>query len=212
MVDKWIRRVAVAGTLAVAAMGVLAACGSSVGSSKSTGGASQGATSTSQRGTGAHATESNPPGDIPDTVAYVDYKSADGTVQFVHPEGWSSTKSSNGVAFTDKLNSVTVSTTSGPAPTVGSVKSTIVPKLGTPSSNVKVGNVTAVTLPAGPAIKVLWQTDSAPDPVTGKVYRNDVVTYVVGAKGFVARMDLAGPVGADNVDPYKKMSDSLKIA
>lgn len=69
-----------------------------------------------------------------------------------------------------------------------------------------------MNLPAGPAIKVLWQTDSAVDPVTGKVHRDDVVTYVVGAKGLVVQMDLSGPVGADNVDPYKKMSQSLKIA
>lgn len=200
-----LRTLVLSGVVA-ASVGVLGACS---GGTKTAG---VGSPSTAHTSTGAHATESNPPGDIPDTIAYVDYKSADGKVQFVHPEGWSSTKSSSGVTFTDKLNSVSVSTTSGSAPTVDSVKSTVVPKLGTPSSNVKIGAVTAVTLPAGPAIKVLWQTDSAPDPVTGKVYRNDVVTYVVGAKGFVARMDLSGPVGADNVDPYKKMSNSLKIA
>ncbi|PRZ43987.1 hypothetical protein CLV47_101111 [Antricoccus suffuscus] len=198
------RLLVLSGVVAVS-VGVLGACS---GSTKTAGAESPSAAHTS---TGAHATESNPPGDIPDTIAYVDYKSADGAVQFVHPEGWSSTKLPNGVMFTDKLNSVSVSTTSGSAPTVDSVKSTVVPKLGTPSSNVKVNKVTAATLPAGPAIKVLWQTDSAPDPVTGKVYRNDVVTYVVGAKGSVTRMDLSGPVGADNVDPYKKMSDSLKI-
>lgn len=115
-----LRKLLLSGVCAVS-IGALAACGISTTAGSSVAGASS---------SGAHATESAPPGDIPDTVAYVKYQSADGKVQFTHPEGWSTTNSSNGVQFTDKLNSVTVSTTTGPVPTVASVKSTIVPKLG----------------------------------------------------------------------------------
>lgn len=48
--------------------------------------------------------------------------------------------------------------------------------------------------------------------MTGRVYRDEVVTYLVGTRGAVVRINESGPVGADNVDPDKTMSDSLATA
>lgn len=60
-----------------------------------------------QAGPGAAPVESNPPGDIPDTVAFVAYADRLGRFRFRHPEGWAQTAVAGGVRFADKLNSVT---------------------------------------------------------------------------------------------------------
>jgi hypothetical protein len=57
----------------------------------------------------------------------------------------------------------------------------------------------------------VFRRNSDADPVTGKVYRDEVQEYVVFRSGRLVRMDLYGPVGADNVDAYRTMSQSLRI-
>src|SRR5689334_14716543 len=52
--------------------------------------------------------ESNPPGDIPDNLAFVPYQNKPGGYAFTHPEGWARTGAGTRVTFTDKLNGVTV--------------------------------------------------------------------------------------------------------
>ncbi len=155
--------------------------------------------------------EVNPAGDIPDTVAYVPWASPDGKTTFVHPEGWAQTTLPDGVTFTDKLNSVTVTTSPGAPPTVAEVQAQVVPNLGGPGRATSISRTETVSLPAGPAVRVTWQVNSPPDAVTGKVYRDEVMTYLVGSAGRVVRMDLSGAVGSDNVDPYRKMSQSLVV-
>jgi hypothetical protein len=155
--------------------------------------------------------ESNPPGDIPDSVSYVRATLAPGRVSFTHPEGWAQTNLPGGLLFSDKLNSVTVTEMPGPVPTVEQVRQDIVATLATPDRAPVVEKVEAATLPAGPAVRVTWRVNSRPDPVTGKVYRDEVVTYLLGHSGSVVRLDLVGAVGSDNVDPYRTMSESLTL-
>lgn len=155
--------------------------------------------------------EANLAGDIPDTVAYVPWTSADGKVSFVHPEGWAQTAVAGGVMFTDKLNSVTVVAAPGPPPTIAQVQAQVNPTLGGPGRATTIVGTEMAPLPAGPAVRVTWQVNSLADPVTAKVHRDEVVTYLVGAGGQVVRMDLSGAVGSDNVDPYRKMSQSLAV-
>jgi hypothetical protein len=118
----------------------------------------------------------------------------------------------NGVRFAEKLNSITVTTAAGAAPTVATVRAQVVPQLAGPGRAAQVGAVDSVTLPAGPAVRLTWRVNSEPDPVTGKIYRDEVVTYLVGSAGRVVRMDLSGAVGSDNADPYRIMSQSLKLS
>ena len=74
--------------------------------------------------------ESNPPGDIPDNLAFVSYTNKSGGYAFTHPEGWAQTGSGSRVRFTDKLNGVTVdSLRAAQPPTVASARSTDVPRL-----------------------------------------------------------------------------------
>lgn len=156
--------------------------------------------------------ESNPPGDIPDNLAFVTYSNAAGHYSFTHPEGWAETGSGTGVRFTDKLNGVTVATTSaGQVPTVESARSTDVPRLKSTVPAFELRGITTVTVPAGKGVRIVFRRNSDPDPVTGRVYRDEVEEYLVFGSGRLVRMDLYGPVGADNVDAYRTMSQSLKI-
>ncbi|MDQ6945423.1 MAG: hypothetical protein M3256_03930 [Actinomycetota bacterium] len=222
---RWRPRPLYAASLALAVAGLLAACGSSASKASSATTASgnpassapaSGSAGTAGAGAGTGAgtaapVESSPPGDIPDTVAYPSWTSPDGKTTFVHPEGWSQTTVPGGVTFTDKLNSVTVTSSPGVPPTVASVDSQVNPTLGGPGRATKVVRTEAATLPAGPAVRITWQVNSLPAEVTGKVYRDEVMTYLVGQGGRVVRMDLSGAIGSDNVDPYRKMSQSLVL-
>jgi hypothetical protein len=156
--------------------------------------------------------ELNPPGDIPDTTHYVSWSSPNGKTQFVHPEGWAQTALQSGVRFSDKLNTVSVTVAAGAVPTVASTSSKLVPALLAAGGAAQVLSVGATTLPAGPAVKITWLVNTSPDPVTGRIYRDQVVTYLVGTNNSVLRMDLSGAVGSDNVDPYRIMSQSLRFS
>lgn len=156
--------------------------------------------------------ESNPPGDIPDNLAFVTYRNASGHYRFVHPEGWAQVTHGTSVRFTDKLNGVAaevVAATS--APTVGSARRDDVPRLRASVPAFKLRAVSAVTLPGGQAVRIVFQRNSDPDPVTGRQYRDEVQEYLLWHAGHEIRFDLFGPVGADNVDAYRTMSESLRL-
>ena len=55
-----------------------------------------------------HQTESNPPGDIPDQQVFVAYAPPGAHFSVKVPEGWARSTTAQGIAFTDKLNSITV--------------------------------------------------------------------------------------------------------
>lgn len=215
--------------VACAALGGVAACGG--GSSGSASGSAP--TSASAAGTPSRAAtsapsaptstapaktvapvpvESNPPGDIPDNLAFVRYTNGAGGYSFTHPEGWARTGSGTRVRFTDKLNGVTVESLAATrVPTPSSAKAADVPRLRGSLPAFQLRSVSAVRLPAGRGVHIVFRRNSAPDSVTGKVYRDEVEEYDVLGHGRLVRMDLYGPVGADNVDAYRTMSQSLRI-
>ncbi|MEO7350637.1 MAG: hypothetical protein ABIR34_02455 [Marmoricola sp.] len=156
--------------------------------------------------------ENNPPGDIPDNLAFVKYVNQPGGYSFTHPEGWAQTGSGVRVRFTDKLNGVTAdSRRATQAPTVSSARSTEVPHLQASAPAFQLRNVNPVSVPGGRGVHIVFRRNSDPDPVTGRVYRDEVEEYLVFNAGRLIRMDLYGPVGADNVDAYRTMSQSLTI-
>jgi hypothetical protein len=156
--------------------------------------------------------ENNPPGDIPDNLAFIPYVNKAGHYSFTHPEGWARTGQGVRVRFTDKLNGVTAeSLAATQAPTVSSAKTSDVPRLRASVPAFQLRGIKAVTLPAGPGVHIIFRRNSDPDPVTGKVYRDEVEEYAVFNHGRLVTMDLYGPVGADNVDAYRTMSQSLRI-
>ncbi|MGW0970752.1 hypothetical protein [Streptomyces sp. NPDC002516] len=172
-------------------------------------------TSTANRAGHAQAapTESNPPGDIPDNQVYVPYRPAGGsfngfTVKV--PEGWARTVKGDTTTFTDKLNTVTI--TSAPAsaaPTTASVNATVVPELRARTPKFAAPKVSEVTRHAGHVVLLTYQGDSAKDPVTGKVVRDASERYTYYRSGHEVNLTLTGPVNADNVDPWRIVSDSV---
>lgn len=157
--------------------------------------------------------ESNPPGDIPDSVAFVPYRNAAGGYAFRHPEGWAQQGSGSTVTFTDKLNGVRADTAALPsAYTVEAVRREEVPRLRSTQAAFELRAVEAVTLPAGSGVKVVYRRNSEPDPVTGRRVRAEVEEYLIGtAGGRGVRLALYGPVGADNVDAYRTIAQSLRL-
>lgn len=157
--------------------------------------------------------ESNPPGDIPDNLAFVRYRNAAAGYAFTYPEGWARSEQGPAVTLTDKLNGIEADPTGAPAaPTVDAVRAQEVPRLQASQSAFELRTVEAVTLPGGTGVRVVYRRNSAPDPVTGRQVRDEVESYLVAAGGRQLRLDLYGPVGADNVDAYRTISRSLKLS
>jgi hypothetical protein len=160
----------------------------------------------------AVAAESNPPGDIPDNLAFIPYSNTTGRYRFTHPEGWAEKTQGSAVTFTDKLNGVQAFTgTATTAPTTATAKQQDVPELARSQAAFELRNITEVAMPAGRGVRIVYRRNSAPDAVTGRQYRDEVERYELVSRGREVNMELFGPVGADNVDAYKTMITSLKI-
>ena len=156
--------------------------------------------------------ESNPPGDIPDNIAYVGYQNTVGRYTFVHPEGWASVVHGATVTFTDKLNGVTAAAVPATAaPTVTTAQQDIAGLRRTQPA-FELRTVKPATLPGGSGVLIVFRRNSAPDPVTGKVFRDEVERYEIYGAGHEVILDLYGAVGSDNVDPYTKISQSLRLS
>jgi hypothetical protein len=72
--------------------------------------------------------------------------------------------------------------------------------------------VATVTLPSGSGVRIVYRRNSPPDAVTGRQYRDEVERYEIVAHGSEVILELFGPVGADNVDAYRTMSQSLRFS
>lgn len=157
------------------------------------------------------APETNPPGDIPDNQVFVAYgpPSAGFTVKV--PEGWSRANGAGTAAFTDKLNTVTMTWAKAPsAPTAATIRSTDVPRLSAEVPAFQLVSVNQVKLPAGDAVLLTYRQNGEPNAVTGKRYRLDVSRYIYFRNGQRVDIVLSSPVGADNVDPWRTISESLR--
>jgi hypothetical protein len=193
----------------------VAGCGSSSSSSTgsaATGGSSSTASTSTASGVNPNQRETLPPGDIPDTIAYVPYTSATLGLTVSTPEGWSRSNPRGALKFTDKLNDVRVFTLPAAAPaTAASAKSTEVPKIATSVKGFRLQSISTVSRPAGPAVRIAYLGDSQPDAVTGKVGTLAFERYDFFHQGKEAVLLLSSPQGSDNVDPWRKITSSLRF-
>ena len=193
------------GVLALAA--ALSACAGGHGSSAAAPGGTRGTSST--RSATPAATETNPAGDIPDSQVYVPFRYA-GLFTVKVPEGWARRRDGSATVFTDKLNTVRVQRRqAAKAPTRASASAEL-PHIRAAVHGFKPGSVTRVRRGGGPAVRITYRAESAPNPVTGKRVPDAVERYEYWKGGTEAVLTLSGPVGADNVDPWKTISDSLR--
>lgn len=155
------------------------------------------------------ASEKNPPGDIPDSQVFIDYTSKLGFTMKV-PEGWARKDKADGASFVDKLDGVVVIVTDAKQkPDVASAKSDYLAELKKTSRAVKVSAVEAVKLPSGDAIRIVYTSNSEPNPVTSKQVRLENERYLFYKDGKLATLELYAPKGADNVDQWRLMSRSF---
>jgi hypothetical protein len=192
--------------LALAAA-LLAGCGSTSSSKPSSG------TATSPAGgVNPNAPESLPPGDIPDTVAYVPYAVPGAGYTLSTPEGWSRSSAGGVVTFTDKLNRVEIASAPATGPiTVAGVKRAVVARLAAQVKGWKLQAVSSVTRQAGPAVRTAYLAYSPPDAVTGKFGVLAVERYDYAHRGRDVTLTLSAPNGSDNVDPWSKITNSLRF-
>jgi hypothetical protein len=191
MITRWVRRL-VTPVMIVLAWTLLAACGSS------------------PSGTGSGSGVASPTiGDIPGDQAFVTYASPVGNYTIKVPEGWASTTDAAGVSFTDRLNTIRLeSSTATSAPTTASAQADLATiKAG--ATGFVGGEVSTVTLPAGPALLMTYRADAPADPVTGKIINDDIERYQFFRGQTLLTVTLSGPHGADNVDPWRVVTDSL---
>jgi hypothetical protein len=188
--------------IAVATALLLAGCGTSSSGSASSSGSS------AQHGA---RTESSPPGDIPDNQAFVRFAPRGAAYSVAVPEGWARTTTGAAVSFTDKLNTVRLEQARATSlPTVAEAWRALVPRLARVAKDFKAGTVTRVRRTAGPAIRMTYLARGAADPVTGKARLDAVERYLFVHRGHEAVVTLSGPKGADNVDPWRTITDSLR--
>ncbi|MDW3688984.1 hypothetical protein RA280_46175 [Cupriavidus sp. CV2] len=152
------------------------------------------------------AAEKNPPGDIPDNQVFVTYTSPLGFSLKV-PEGWARTDRPDGTGFADKYNVVSITVASASAaPTADSEAAHLV-KVG---RAVKIEAIRNVVLRSGPALLIVYSSNSGPNPVTNKPLRLENHRYLIYRSGKLATLDLSAPLGADNADQWKLMSNSFQ--
>ncbi|MGX6566884.1 hypothetical protein [Cupriavidus necator] len=156
------------------------------------------------------AAEKSPPGDIPDSQVFVTYVSPSGFVLKV-PEGWARTERQDGARFVDKYNAIDVAVATKPTvPTAASVAEHEAVDLAKLGHAVKIQAIRNVTLRAGPAILVVYRSNSEPNPVTNKPLRLESNRYLIHRNGKLVTLDFSAPLGADNADQWKFMSNSFQ--
>lgn len=154
--------------------------------------------------------EISPAGDIPDNQAFVKYTPTKGGFSVSVPEGWARTDTTSGVLFTDKYNSIRVeSRPASTAPTVGTARSGELPAISASARGFAPGAITMVNRKAGPAVLITYKADTPPNAVTGKVTAAAVERYEFFKAGREVIITVAAPVGGDNVDPWRKVTDSF---
>lgn len=155
------------------------------------------------------AAEKNPPGDIPDNQAFVNYTSPLGFSIKV-PEGWARREQASDVVFSDKYNRLQVTVTAQPAPpTLSSVKANEVSALQKLPSAVRIASVKQLSLPTGSTVVVHYAANSDVNAVTNKAIRLDSENYYFWKTGKLAVLTVSAPAGADNVDQWQLMAKSF---
>lgn len=190
------RRAHVIVLVALAAL-VPAACGSSSKSTSST--ASTTATST-KSSVNPNAKEKAPPGDIPDSTQFVRFAVPGAGYSLVVPEGWARTGSGGNLTFTSNLNSVSL----------GGAKLASVAALKTDMKHFKLQSVGSIKRSGQSATRIRFLATSKPNDVTGKSVDEAAEAYVYTHNGRKVIVILAGPKGADNVDAWRTISNSVK--
>ncbi len=219
MSPSQIRRAAAA-TLVLAAVGGCGSSGTAHPNAASTGAPSTTAASAAGTSSTSSAPSSAPgalsadarsaaTGDIPDNQVFLTFSNRSGGYAMKYPEGWTQSGSARNETFRDKNNLAHVLIIHGGAPTPTEVTAQL-RQLARSQASLHFTSPRIVRLSAGPAVRVTYSTQSAPNQVTGKRVTMLVDRYELASAGRVAVIDLGTPRGVDNVDAYRMMINSFR--
>jgi hypothetical protein len=143
-------------------------------------------------------------GDVPDNQVFVVFANPRGGYSLKYPEGWAQRGVGPHATIRDKNNIIRVVVRKGALPTPSAVRS----EIAAPAKVVAAPQ--RRSLPSGPAVKVVYSTQSTPNPVTGKRVTLVVDRYYLSHAGKEAVVDLGTPQGVDNVDAYRLIIESFR--
>lgn len=148
-------------------------------------------------------------GDIPDNQMFLTYEAHADGYAIRYPEGWTRKGSGANVTFQDKANVIKVLIARGPPPSSVEVIASVA-KLKRSDPSVHGGDARRLIVAGAPVVKLTYTRLSSPDPVTGKRLPLTIDRYEYAHGGKVAIIDLGTPVGVDNVDAYRMISETFK--
>ena len=159
----------------------------------------------------AVAPEVNPPGDIPDSQAFIIYQNTVGRYQLEVPEGWARAVTGGNVSFVSKLDGVGVTIApASAAPTAASAQTNEAKLIQSLGRAVTITGVSETNLPGGKAVVIKYTSNSEPNSVTNKRVRLENVAYLFYKNGKEATLTVWAPQGADNVDQWNRMANSFR--
>jgi hypothetical protein len=145
-------------------------------------------------------------GDIPDNQVFLRFTDKAAGYSMKYPEGWAQQGSGSTATLRDKNNIIRIVITSGGLVSVTEARKSV--------SGVRGAKISsppqAIAIGGKPAVKVVYTTESAPNPVTGKRLTLAVDRYYLWHGGKRAIVDLGTPQGVDNVDAYRLMIESFR--
>lgn len=157
------------------------------------------------------APEKNPPGDIPDSQVFVKYSSPTGGYELQVPEGWGRVENGANVSFVDKLDGIQVSIDKIPGnSTVINLRNQQLDRLQKTGRAVRNIHSKEMKLGKETVIFISYESNSTPDPVTGKQVRLENNAYLFTKNNRLAVLTLWAPLGADNVDQWNLIANSFR--
>ena len=156
------------------------------------------------------APEVNPPGDIPDDQAFIQYSSSAGGYTLQVPEGWARSENGASVNFADKFDGVSVDVFDvSYTLTADNIVYNYEPALQSSERAVTISATDAAHFTGGDAVVISYTSNSEPDSVTNKQIRleNEAAVYINNGK--MAVVKFWAPQGADNVDQWNFMKNSF---
>ena len=160
--------------------------------------------------TSGSSPEISPSGDIPDNQVFVKYEPPGGGYLLDVPEGWARRGAGSVATFTDHFNSIRVDVAKrAAAPTTATARAVDVPALQRATSGFSLDSVSLVDRSAGRVVLVSYRAESGADPVTGKRVALAIERYEFWHNGTSVTLTLSAPMGSDNVDPWRRVTDSL---
>jgi hypothetical protein len=148
-------------------------------------------------------------GDIPDNQQFLTFKNPSGGYVISYPEGWARSGKGSNVTFQDKSNTIAIKVAGGSQPTPASVGAQLKQEAASDPC-LHAGTPQATTAGPNRVVKVTYTTQGQQSAVTGKTLKVTVDRYVYYKGGKVATVDLGTPVGVDNVDAYRMISESFR--